>query len=142
MAVVLLLPSLISSVSCVVKMLYDAYNMALCSAFILGIFPLFPGYNAFWCLLIAAGFAGIHVPLAKYAAKGKLWCFLVMGGLHVADTVYALVLFDQIGALTFGLNIALHFIFLVAFAFGVSFYLRADKILKAHPEEILQQKDS
>ncbi len=137
-SLILILPALMSAFSCFVKLFATNYNLTFAQGLILGLFPLFPSNGALWCLLISLGLLGLFIALGLFAAKGKLWCFLIAAGLHLADTVYLITLFSSLSATTFSVSLIIHVLVLGASVFGVISYVRADKLLKAHPHEILK----
>ena len=127
-----------SAFSCAVKMFAESYNLTFAQALVLGLFPLFPSNAPLWCLLISIGLTGAFVALAIFAAKGKLWCFLIGVGLHAADTIYLLTLFNGLSVTAFTIGLVLHLLFLGAYILGIVYYVKADRLLKAHSKDILQ----
>ncbi|MBE6126922.1 MAG: hypothetical protein E7182_03000 [Erysipelotrichaceae bacterium] len=137
MALFLLLPPLISAFSSVVAMFNTNYSYNLCMNVVVGIRPLLADNAALILLFVSLAALIAFIPLSLFAAKGKLWCFLVGAGLYAADMVYGFFLYDPNEATRFWMSIALHAVFLIAYAIGVVFYVNADKLLKANPKEIM-----
>ena len=111
------------------------YALTLSMSVILGIRPLFS--DGLVAMLLSFAILAVFVPLALFSAKGKFYLFWIGVGLYLADFGYTFFLLSGLTPLGIGLNIAVHVIFLGAYAFGAAFYIRADKLLKAHPKEIL-----
>lgn len=139
-AFLLLLPPLMSAFSCVVKLFAGNYNLTFAHAYLMALLPLFPENGPLWTLLIALGVGGLFVPLSLFGAKGKLWCFLIGVALHLADTVFLFTLFNALSPTTFAINLILHGLFIAAYVLGVVYYVRADKLLKENPKDILTGK--
>ena len=133
----LALPALISSFSCVVRLFAANYNLSLAHAYLQGLMPVFTENGPLWCLLISLGVLGIFIALALFAAKGKIWCFGIAVGLHVADTVYGLTLFNALSPVVFSLSLIIHGVFLAAYVLGIIYYVKASRLLKEHPKDIL-----
>lgn len=131
------MPALISAFSSFVGLFNPKYNLTLCLALVQGLKPLFPDGGALWLFLISVGALAIFVPLAIFSAKGKLWCFLTGMGLYALDFGYSFFLFGQGEVTRNVVNVIIHVAFLGAYALGLVFFIKADRLLKAHPKEIL-----
>lgn len=130
----LLFPALISAFSCVVALFNPSYNLGLSMAVVLGIKPLLTDNANLILMFISLGVLAVSVPLALFAAKGKIWCFFVDAGIYFADLVYCFFLIGRIEMTPLILQFAVHGVFLAAYVAGIVFYFKADQILKAHPD--------
>lgn|GEM_PF-1410246 len=139
-AMFLLMPSLISAFSTAVLLFNKQYNLTLSMGIILAFRPLIPSEQDFALLLIALGVLVPFVVLGLFAAKGKLWCYLTGIGLYLADLIVGLILGDPTSVSRYIIMIVIHAVFLIAFAVGLIFYFKADKLLKAHPDAILHKE--
>ncbi len=133
----LLLPPLLSAFSAVFGMFNADYKLTFCMGILFGLKPVLGNDASLWTMIISFMIVALYVPLALFASKGKFWCYLVAAGLYFADAVYFVTLFNQLQGVTYWLNLVLHLLFIAAEAVGVVYYVRADKLLKAHTEEIL-----
>ncbi len=88
--------------------------------------------------LFALALTAVTVYFALKGAKGKLPFFLGNLGIYTADLIYGLFLY---GAAEIGVYVSLiviHGLFLFSYGVGVVFYVKADRLLKAHKDVILK----
>ena len=129
LSVFLLIPILLSAFSCVMKAIVANYTLSIAMGYVLFVRQII-GEEAVWTILMGVLPLVVYVPLAFFAAKGKLWCLYVGLGIYAADFVFSFFLATP-DVVTRVLQIVLHVLFLAMGCFAVFFYYRAASLLKS-----------
>lgn len=135
-SILLLLPALLTSFALLVGMISGTYLFYGTFSFIPFLYPAFAPETRFWLVAISFGILMVFIFLTLYAAKGRLWCFLLGAGLYAIDLVATGFLFSSDIAMAI-VHLLIHLVILALLGLGLFFYAKAGKLLREHREEIL-----
>ena len=139
-SLLLVLPALISTFSCIAGLFNPEYNLNLSANFAIALTAL-PENGRIYALIASFVYAAVEIPCTLLAAKGKLWPLLLGGAFIAADFATGFFILSQIGMVQLIVGAIIRGLILIALCVGIFCYFQADKLLKSHPKVIMNSRD-